>query len=158
MAKESTENSDWELTRQGKHDLTRSFGISPNRVEIVVDFLKAFKDEERSAYYDLCAIATQIIEDTSGYRNKQATTERIDKKLGIYPEGFPHWMDHLARWKEDGKWHVTAEPYELSFADLVDMVKVSRERGLRIWLSGMGYHFSGRTIGIEISRADGKDW
>ena len=68
------------------------------------------------------------------------------------------WMDHPAFYRDGGSGEVvafTSQPYHLTEADIQDLDRVTKELGLKLWMSALDSWAPG-TILIQLKRGDQK--
>lgn len=62
--------------------------------------------------------------------------------------------DHVTEWVKEGKTvKIISQPYYLSFEDMKKLIQYCDKNGLRADISAHSWHFPGRTILIDLSKA-----
>lgn len=97
-----------------------------------------------------------------GYKPKGLAHVCVHRLLGRKrcPDSFDHpcdssnipGKDHLSEWVADGKTaKIVMQPYHLTYESMKELVKYCEDRGLRADVSAESWHFSGKTIRIDLA-------
>ncbi|HML41261.1 MAG TPA: helix-turn-helix domain-containing protein [Bellilinea sp.] len=132
----------------------------------VVEFIRTLIDLEGlgAAYRAFAEAAWRRIqaETMTGYKPKGLSHVCIHRLLGKKrcPDPSEHpcetsiipGRDHLSEWVKEGKTaKIVMQPYHMSFETMKELVEFCENRGLRADISAESWHFSGKTLRIDIT-------
>lgn len=142
----------------------------------VVEIIRTLLDHEGldTAYRAFAEAAWRRIESEvmGAYKRKGQAHVCVHRLLGRKrcPDSYDHpcdspnipGQDHLSEWVMDRKTaKIVMQPYNLSYENMKELVEYCESRGLRADVFAESWHFSGKTIRVDItlnekvSRSDG---
>ena len=150
-----------------KIDRSESYNSNPSELYLqVVEIIRALIDLEGlgNAYRSFAEAAWTRIRDEVmiGYKPKGLAHVCLYRLLGRErcPNSYEHpcdspnipGRDHLSEWVKDGKTaKIVMQPYHLSFEEMKELVEFCEERGLRADIFAESWHFSGKTIRVDVT-------
>jgi excisionase family DNA binding protein len=145
----------------------RSFNNKASSIYLqVVEIIRTLVDHEGldNAYRAFAEATWRRVESEvmRGYKPKGRGHVCVHRLLGRKrcPDSFEHpcdspnipGQDHLSEWAMGGKTaKIVMQPYHLSYESMKELVEYCESRGLRADVCAESWHFSGKTIRVDIT-------
>jgi excisionase family DNA binding protein len=141
----------------------RSFNNKASSIYLqVVEIIRTLVDHEGlgNAYRAFAEATWRRIQEEvmAGYKPKGLAHVCVHRLLGKKrcPDSLDHpnipGQDHLSEWVMDGKTvKIVMQPYHLTYESMKELVEHCENRGLRADIFAESWHFSGKTIRIDIT-------